>query len=76
MHCWKDMNSVSNFSYTLPDTRYTSMGRHEQRHVFPTMHSERQLGCRTSCLSYILIDAQYALLEKHEQRQQLLLSNN
>jgi hypothetical protein len=52
------------------------MGGHEQRLVFPAMHSERQLGCRTSCLSYILIDAQYALLEKHEQRQQLLLNNN
>ena len=34
-------------------------------HVFRTVHTERQLGCRTSNLSYTLIDAQYALLERH-----------
>jgi hypothetical protein len=31
MHYWEDMNSVSNLSYTLTDTRYVLMGRHEQR---------------------------------------------
>jgi hypothetical protein len=31
MYCWKDMNSVSSLSYTLTDTRYVLLGRHEQR---------------------------------------------
>jgi hypothetical protein len=63
MYCWEDTNSFSNFSYTLTDTRYVLLERHEQHqkllqrvgevadafHVFPTVLIECQLGCTTSC---------------------------
>jgi hypothetical protein len=42
MYCWEDINSVSNFSYTLTDTRHVLLGRHEQRQqlvVHPNWHS-------------------------------------
>jgi hypothetical protein len=72
MYCWKDTKSVSNFSYTLADTRHITSVSYclgevaDAVHVFPTVHTERQLGCRTSNLSYTLIDAQNALLERHD----------
>jgi hypothetical protein len=30
MYCWKDMNSIRNFSNTITDTRYVLLERHEQ----------------------------------------------
>ena len=54
MYCWKDTNSVSNFSYTLPDTCYVLLERHEQHQKLLQHNNLLDSLCPLCSNSYIL----------------------